>query len=120
MPLQSVEELEDRLSRPSAALTRDLAALDGDILVLGAGGKLGPSLVRLALRAVEGRRSVIAVSRFGDRAQADALAGAGARVICADISDDAALAALPDAANNNNHNNTKNNTTNHETKTWYT
>jgi len=120
MPLQSVEELEDRLSRPSAALTRDLAALDGDILVLGAGGKLGPSLVRLALRAVEGRRAVIAVSRFGDRAQADALAGAGARVISADITDDAVLAALPDAANVVFLVGSKFGATGREAETWYT
>lgn len=120
MPLQSVEELEDRLSRPSAALTRDLAVLDGDILVLGAGGKLGPSLVRLALRAVEGRRSVIAISRFGDRAQADALAAAGARVISADITDDETLAALPDAANVVFLVGSKFGATGREAETWYT
>ena len=43
-------ELEDRLSEPRAGLIDDLRAVPGDILVLGAGGKLGPSLVRLALR----------------------------------------------------------------------
>ena len=77
--MHSVAELEDKLSEPSAALVADLAALDGDILILGAGGKLGPSLVRLALRAVNGSKSVLAVSRFGDKAAADELAGAGAK-----------------------------------------
>lgn len=118
--MNSVEELEDRLSRPSAALVADLAALDGDILVLGAGGKLGPSLVRLALRATAGRKSVIAVSRFGDRTQADALAAAGARIVSADVTDDAALAALPDAANVVFLVGSKFGSTGREAETWYT
>src|SRR5690606_25353973 len=92
--MRSVTELEDKLSEPSAALIADLAALDGDILVLGAGGKLGPSLTRLALRAVNGSKTVTAVSRFSDKAAAEELAKAGATVVSADITDEAALAAL--------------------------
>jgi nucleoside-diphosphate-sugar epimerase len=118
--VNSVEELEDRLSRPSPALVADLAALDGDILVLGAGGKLGPSLVRLALRAVDGRKSVIAVSRFGNPAQADALRQAGAKIISADITDDAALAGLPDVANVVFLVGSKFGSTGREAETWYT
>lgn len=46
--MRTLTELEERPLR-----SRDgLAALDGGIVVLGAGGKLGPSLVRLALRGV--------------------------------------------------------------------
>ena len=118
--MRSVRELEERLSRPRDALVEDLRKLDGDLLVLGAGGKLGPSLVRLALRGVAAAGTgarVIAVSRFSDdgsgprrgagRAEpgssgsglADALRADGATIIKADITDDAALAALPDAAN---------------------
>jgi nucleoside-diphosphate-sugar epimerase len=118
--MHSVAELEDRLSEPSAALIADLAALDGDLLVLGAGGKLGPSLVRLALRAVGGAKAVIAVSRFGDRAAADALAAAGARIVAADITDDAALAALPDAKNVVFLVGSKFGSTGREADTWYT
>jgi nucleoside-diphosphate-sugar epimerase len=97
-----VAELEDRLATPRPALVDDLRRLDGDILVLGAGGKLGPSLVRLALCGVEAAGTgarVIAVSRFGEPGLADALSGAGAEVVTADVADDAQLAALPDAAN---------------------
>ena len=100
--MRSIAELEERLSRPRDVLVDDLRKLDGDILVLGAGGKLGPSLVRLALRGVAeagtGAR-VIAVSRFSEPGLADALRDEGAVVVEADITDDVALAALPDAAN---------------------
>lgn len=51
----SVEELEDRPFAPSEALRADMGQLDGDILIFGAGGKLGPSLTRLALRTVAAR-----------------------------------------------------------------
>ncbi|MCW3819233.1 NAD(P)-dependent oxidoreductase [Micromonospora sp. DR5-3] len=100
--MRSVAELEERLSRPRDVLVDDLRKLDGDILVLGAGGKLGPSLVRLALRGVAAAGTgarVIAVSRFSEAGLADALRGEGAVVVEADVTDDAALAALPDAAN---------------------
>ncbi len=118
--MHSVAELEDRLSEPSAALIADLAALDGDILVLGAGGKLGPSLVRLALRAAEGKKAIIAVSRFGDKAAADELAAAGAKIVSADITDEAALAALPDAKNVVFLVGSKFGSTGREADTWYT
>jgi len=118
--MRSVAELEDRLSEPSPALIADLAALDGDILVLGAGGKLGPSLVRLALRAVNGRKRVIAVSRFGDKAAADELARAGAEIVSADVTDEAALAALPDARNVVFLVGSKFGSTGREADTWYT
>lgn len=100
--MRTVEELEERLSRPRPALVDDLRRLEGDIVVLGAAGKLGPSLVRLATRGVAeagtGAR-VIAVSRFSTPGSADALREAGAEVVVADVSDDDALAGLPDAAN---------------------
>jgi nucleoside-diphosphate-sugar epimerase len=118
--MRSVFELEDRLSEPSAALTADMGALDGDILILGAGGKLGPSLVRLALRAVEGSRAVIAVSRFGEKAAADELAKAGARIVAADITDEDALASLPDARNVIFLVGSKFGTAGREADTWYT
>ncbi|MGS2618948.1 NAD-dependent epimerase/dehydratase family protein [Micromonospora sp. LZ34] len=100
--MQNSAELEERLSRPRPALVEDLRRLDGDILVLGAAGKLGPSLVRLAVRAVTeagtGAR-VTAVSRFSTPGSAEALRAAGAVVVAADITDDHALADLPDARN---------------------
>jgi nucleoside-diphosphate-sugar epimerase len=118
--MQSVAELESRLSEPSAALTADLAALEGDILILGAGGKLGPSLTRLALRAVNGGKSVTAVSRFSDRAAADELVKAGAKIVSADINDEAALATLPDASNVIFLVGSKFGSAGREANTWYT
>lgn len=118
--MRSVEELEERLSQPSARLVAELEALDGDILVLGAGGKLGPSLVRLALRAVGSGKTVTAVSRFSDRETADALQRQGARIVSADITDDAALSQLPEARNVIFLVGSKFGSTGREAETWYT
>lgn len=51
--IQNVQELDELLSRPSAGLAECMKRLDGDIMVLGAGGKVGPSLTRTAARAIE-------------------------------------------------------------------
>ncbi|WP_207782144.1 NAD-dependent epimerase/dehydratase family protein [Phytoactinopolyspora limicola] len=100
--MRTVEELEERLSRPRPALVDELRKLDGDIVVLGAAGKMGPTLVRLATRAIAeagtGAR-VIAVSRFSQPGSAEAMRATGAEVHPADLTDDAAISALPDAAN---------------------
>ncbi|MBB5082907.1 NAD-dependent epimerase/dehydratase family protein [Nonomuraea endophytica] len=97
--MRTVSELEERLARPSAGLVDDLARLDGDIMILGAGGKLGPSLVRLALNATRGDKRVVAVSRFSEPGLADALTSEGATVVSADVADEAALRDLPDVEN---------------------
>ncbi len=94
--------LEALLSRPVAPVVEALGALEGDILVLGAGGKMGPSLARLARRASDAagvRRRVIAVSRFALRVTRDALERDGVETIACDLFDPLALAALPDAPN---------------------
>ncbi|HEY0929550.1 MAG TPA: NAD-dependent epimerase/dehydratase family protein [Gemmatimonas sp.] len=93
-------ELEARLSEPDAATVDALAALDGDLMVLGAGGKMGPSLVQMARRAIADQsRRVIAVSRFSDVDAVATLEAAGVQVVRADLSDPRAVAALPDAPN---------------------
>jgi nucleoside-diphosphate-sugar epimerase len=97
-PPRDEAALEERLSRPPSALVERLATLPGDIIVLGAGGKMGPSLARMASRATRDRR-VIAVSRWTNRSAADTLADAGVETIEADLRDPRALAALPDAPN---------------------
>lgn len=128
--MRSLTELDDRLSTPREALVADLRRLDGDILVVGAGGKLGPSLVRLAVRAVaaagRGQR-VIAVSRFGGPATpahpvplADELRDAGAVVVPADITEEGALDRLPDAPNVIFLVGAKFGTRGREHDTWYT
>ncbi|MFI7440070.1 NAD-dependent epimerase/dehydratase family protein [Nonomuraea indica] len=100
--MRTTAELEERLARPGAGLVDDLGRLDGDIMIIGAGGKLGPSLVRLALNATARGghdRRVIAVSRFTEDGLAATLREEGATVVSADVADERALAGLPDAPN---------------------
>ena len=99
------QDLIDRIDRelwvPTEALIADLDRLDGDLLVLGAGGKMGLSLCRMATEAgARGRsRTVTAVSRFSDPEQAAAFTEAGIQIHRADLADRDALAALPDVEN---------------------
>ena len=93
-----VEHLEDVMTTPSPALVADLARLDGDILVLGVGGKMGPTLARMARRAAPGRR-VIGVARFSEPGLRERLAGQGVECIAADLLSREALAALPEVKN---------------------
>lgn len=90
--------LEEVLSRPDPALAEDLAAVPGDILVLGAAGKMGPTLCRLAKRADPARR-VIAVARWSEEGLRARMESWGIECLAADLTDRAALASLPDAPN---------------------
>ncbi|MCP5367851.1 MAG: NAD(P)-dependent oxidoreductase [Hyphomicrobiales bacterium] len=92
------QALEDFMTLPSPALVDDLARLDGDIIVLGIGGKMGPTLARLAKRAAPHKR-VVGVARFSDPAVRARLEGWGIECIAADLLDRAALDALPKLEN---------------------
>src|SRR5262250_1772180 len=95
-------ELEERLSRPTDADAAALAAMDGDLLVLGAGGKMGPSLVKLARRAAEKagvKRRIIAVARFSDANLPAELAANGIETIASDLLEPGELEKLPDVQN---------------------
>ena len=94
----SVEELEAFLSRPTPDLIADLAAADGDILILGVGGKMGPTLASLARNAAPDRR-IIAVARFTQQGLRKSLAASGIETIAADLLDRRALQRLPQARN---------------------
>jgi nucleoside-diphosphate-sugar epimerase len=101
-PPQDVDALDERLSRPTPGVVGALGRLDGDILVLGAAGKMGPTLTRMAKRAGDEagvRRRVIAVSRFSDPAEREKLDRWGIETIPGDLLDESFLADLPDAAN---------------------
>jgi nucleoside-diphosphate-sugar epimerase len=91
-------ELEEVMTRPSPALVADLAAVPGDILILGIGGKMGPTLARLAKRADPERR-IIGVARFSEPGLREKLETWGIECIAADLLDRAAIARLPDAPN---------------------
>ncbi|MBL8700726.1 MAG: NAD(P)-dependent oxidoreductase [Alphaproteobacteria bacterium] len=96
--LDNVEMLEEVMTRPSPALCADLARVPGDILVLGVGGKMGPTLARLAKRAAPDKR-VVGVARFSEAGTRESLAAHGVETIACDLLDRAAIAALPEAAN---------------------
>jgi nucleoside-diphosphate-sugar epimerase len=92
-------ELDDRLATPSAEDVSCCRRLDADILVLGAGGKMGPSLVRRVVRAMSAagvRRRVIAASRFSTASARRELDEAGATTFAVDLLDPASVDALPD------------------------
>lgn len=91
-----VAHLEEVMSEPTPGLVADLARVDGDILVLGVGGKMGPTLARMARRAAPGKR-VIGVARFSDPAVKAALTAHGVECIECDLLDRAALERLPNA-----------------------
>lgn len=100
--IQTEAELEDRLSQPSEADVTAMRALDGDLIVLGAGGKMGPSLVRLAQRACrEGsvHKRIIAVSRFRDETVSSKLKEEGIEIIRSDLLESGELTSLPDIPN---------------------
>ncbi len=96
------EKLNQMLTQPSDRLVEDLRGLEGDILVLGAGGKMGPTLCVLAknaLRKAGNPARVIAVSRFSDPLVCQLLQESGVEMVSADLLAPGALETLPDAEN---------------------
>jgi nucleoside-diphosphate-sugar epimerase len=95
----SESELDDLLSAPRESTVAALARVPGDVIVLGAGGKMGPTLARMAKRAGGESRRVIAVSRFSSDAAVRSLLDAGVETLSRDLLDRDAVTRLPDAAN---------------------
>jgi nucleoside-diphosphate-sugar epimerase len=97
-----VEELEEILSEPSEATVRDLSMVKGDIVILGVGGKMGPTLARMAKKASDRagiKRRVIGVARFSEPGLQERLDSWGVETHSADLLDLGVYAGLPDAAN---------------------
>jgi nucleoside-diphosphate-sugar epimerase len=93
-------QLDELLSEPSAAAIDTMRQLDGDLIVLGVAGKMGPTLARMARRASDAagvRRRVIGVARFSDPTHEAALQAHGVETIRCDLLDQAAVDRLPDA-----------------------
>jgi hypothetical protein len=100
--VRDVEHLEELLSEPSAAAVAALARLPGDLVVLGVGGKMGPTLARMARRAADAagvRRRVFGVARFSDPGLEERLRAHGVETVRCDLLDPAQLDRLPDAEN---------------------
>ena len=100
--IETEAELTEVLSRPSPALVAMMKRLDGDLLLLGISGKIGPDLARTALRAIEEagvKKRVIGVSRFTEEGARDRFEGLDLKLIPCDLSDPDAVAALPRVEN---------------------
>lgn len=95
-------EADDFLSRPTPAVVAAVRDFAGPVVILGAGGKMGLHLSLMLRKAADlaGRKDlrVIAVSRFSSLRDQESFSGAGIETIACDLSDPAAVAALPDAA----------------------
>lgn len=96
--IADIQQLDDLLCRPSAALIEDLAAVDGDIMVLGVAGKMGVTVAALA-KAAAPRKRVIGIARFSNSASRDVLHARGVETITCDLANEEQLSALPQAAN---------------------
>jgi hypothetical protein len=94
--------LDDLLTQPTPALVRGIKAILSPLLVLGAGGKMGPTLAVRAKRAAEAAGhplDVIAVSRFTDANSREWLESHGVRTVTGNLLDQVAVNQLPDAQN---------------------
>lgn len=100
--IRDLDDLEDRLSEPTAELIETFRQIEGDILILGAAGKMGPTLARMARRAADAAgtpRRILGVARFTDDRSRACLTDAGVETIRCDLLEDGALARLPVAPN---------------------
>ncbi|MGN7818582.1 NAD-dependent epimerase/dehydratase family protein [Chitinophaga sp. 22536] len=117
----NIQETVAALLQPSDELVAAMAALDGDILLLGVGGKIGPSLAKLAKQAIDKSgvpRRVIGVSRLTEPGLKEQLEQDGIETIAADLLNEDDLAALPDVKNVLYLAGTKFGTTGKEAFTW--
>lgn len=100
--ISSSEELEELLSRPTAPALAALRRLDSDLVILGVSGKMGPTLARMAQRAIEALKlpyKVYGVARFSQPGTREALEAHGITTIASDLLDREALATLPESNN---------------------
>jgi nucleoside-diphosphate-sugar epimerase len=97
--IRDVAHLEELLSEPSDAAVDAMRRANGDVIVLGAAGKMGPTLARMARRAMDAAglsHRVIGVSRFSSPNQQRTMEAYGIETIRCDLLDEAAVARLPD------------------------
>ena len=95
---RDVDHLEDVMTTPTPAVVATLNKLAGDLIILGVGGKVGPTLARLAKRAASEKR-IVGVARFSEKGLRDKLTGWGVDCIAADLLDRDEVHALPKLAN---------------------
>lgn len=96
--MKTVEELEQLMTTPSVALIEDIKQLEGNIMILGIGGKMGPTLAMMAKKAIDEaglKKKVIGVSRFSNGTLQEELEAAGIDTIATDLLDEEQLKKLP-------------------------
>lgn len=119
--MRTLEQLDQQLYRLTDELIRDVKEVRGDIMILGAGGKMGPSLAKLTKLAVDAagvQKKVVAVSRFTNQAAKQELEDLGIDIIASDLMNDDALQRLPEIENILYMAGTKFGTTGNEHLTW--
>jgi len=100
--IESADQLDDLLSEPTAGVLETLRWLEGDLLILGVGGKMGPTLARMAARAFQQagmKRRVIGAARFSNRELPAWLQKHGIEPLTCDLLDPRQIDQLPEAAN---------------------
>ena len=100
--MSEIESLEQELLTPSDALVADMRMIQGDIILLGVAGKMGPGMAQLARKAADRagvKKRIIGVSRFSDPDTRAELEVNGVETLAADLLNEDDLAALPDAPN---------------------
>ncbi|MGD1158459.1 MAG: NAD-dependent epimerase/dehydratase family protein [Terriglobia bacterium] len=100
--IQSEAELEDLLSTPSPEDIALFREVEGDLLIVGVAGKMGPSLARRAVRAAQAagvKKRILGVSRFSSPAVERFLQQAGVETLRADLLESSSVATLPEAPN---------------------
>ncbi len=90
--------LENILSEPAAETREIVSGLDGDIVVLGAGGKMGPTL-SMMLKKASSEKNIYAVSRFSDEDVRNRIEDAGVKTVQIDLLDESLYSQLPDVKN---------------------
>lgn len=99
--IENEAQLEDLLSEPTPEVIETLGRLQGDVILLGVAGKMGPTLARMVRRGSDAagvRRRVVGVARFSSGGR-EALEAQGVETIVCDLLDENDVARLPEVAN---------------------
>ena len=100
--IDNIEQLDELLSRPTPRVIQALKQTEGDLILLGIAGKMGPTLARMIIRADEAagiQRRILGVSRFSDEASRQPLEDMGIETIKGDLLDTDFINGLPDVPN---------------------
>ena len=100
--IEDSEQLEEVMSRPTPTVVEAMEGMTGDLLILGVGGKMGPTLAKLAKRAIDesgADKRVIGVSRFSAPGLQADLNQAGIETIACDLLNETELQRLPEVPN---------------------